>query len=109
MEIEIISKKENVLLGRTEIKFKVLHDKSGTPKREEVRGKLAEVLSVSKDTLVVDTLKPKYGTNQTMGYAKAYKNKEALELEREPVLVRNKLKEKKKKEGTQQQAAPKQG
>lgn len=105
MEIEIISKRENVLLGRTEVRFKVIHNKSGTPKREEIRSKLAEVLSANKDTLVVDHLRQKYGVNQTMGYAKIYKNKETLELERMPVLVRNKLKEKKKKEGAQPAAA----
>lgn len=101
MEIEIVSKRENVLLNRTEIRFNVIHEKSGTPKRDEIRAKLAEVLSVNKDTLVVDFLKQKYGTHQTYGYAKVYKNKEALELERMPVLIRNKLKEKKKKEGAQ--------
>ncbi|MEM3512889.1 MAG: 30S ribosomal protein S24e, partial [Thermoplasmata archaeon] len=104
MEIEIISKRENVLLDRTEVRFKVIHDKSGTPKRDDIRAKLAEVLSVNQDTLVVDHLNQKYGVNQTEGYAKVYKNKDALGIERVPVLVRNKLKEKKKKEtaGAQQ-------
>ncbi|MGB9636287.1 MAG: 30S ribosomal protein S24e [Thermoplasmata archaeon] len=108
MEIEIIAKKENPLLSRTEIKFKIVHDKSQTPKREEVRSKLAEMLSASKDVLVIDHMKPRFGISQTIGYAKVYKNKESLNVERLPVLVRNKLREKKKKETSAAQA-PKQG
>ncbi|MEM3444600.1 MAG: hypothetical protein QW115_01330 [Thermoplasmata archaeon] len=67
MEIEIISKKENVLLDRTEIKFKIVHDKSGTPRRDEIRTKLAELLAVNKDLLVLDHMEPKYGVNHTEG------------------------------------------
>jgi len=98
MEIEVIEKKENLLLDRTEVKFKVIHAKEQTPKRDDVRAKLAELLGVGKDTLVVSYMKPKYGICEILGYAKVYKSKDAINNERLPVLVRNKLKEKKKKE-----------
>jgi len=94
MEIEIISRRENPLLERMEVRFKIVHEKSGTPKRDEVRAKLAEMLSVNKEMLVIDHLEPRFGVNETLGYAKVYKSKEALEVERAPVLIRNKLKEK---------------
>jgi small subunit ribosomal protein S24e len=81
MEIEIVSKNENQLLERLELKFKALHPNEGTPNREE--------------RVVVDWMRSEFGRNETVGYAKAYKTKDAaMKYEREHVLVRNKLKEK---------------
>ena len=99
MEIEIVSKKENELLDRTEVTFKALHPKEGTPQREVVREKLASMLKASKDRVVVDAMDSEFGKMETVGYAKVYKTKEAaMKFEREHVLVRNKLKEAVKKE-----------
>ena len=99
MEIEIVSKKENELLDRTEVTFKALHPKEGTPQREIVREKLASMLKASKDRVVVDAMDSEFGKMETVGYAKVYKTKEAaMKFEREHVLVRNKLKEAVKKE-----------
>jgi small subunit ribosomal protein S24e len=99
MEIEIVSKKENELLDRTEVTFKALHPKEGTPQREVVREKLASMLKASKDRVIVDAMDSEFGKMETVGYAKVYKTKEAaMKFEREHVLVRNKLKEAAKKE-----------
>ena len=99
MEIEIVSKKENELLDRTEVTFKALHPKEGTPQREVVREKLASMLKASKDRVIVDAMDSEFGKMEAVGYAKVYKTKEAaMKFEREHVLVRNKLKEAVKKE-----------
>jgi small subunit ribosomal protein S24e len=99
MEIEIVSKKENELLDRTEVTFKALHPKEGTPQREVVREKLASMLKASKDRVIVDAMDSAFGKMETVGYAKVYKTKEAaMKFEREYVLIRNKLKEKVKVE-----------
>ena len=99
MEIEIVSKKENELLDRTEVTFKAVHPKEGTPQREVVREKLASMLKASKDRAIVDAMDSEFGKMETVGYAKVYKTKEAaMKFEREHVLVRNKLKEAVKKE-----------
>ncbi len=99
MEIEIVSKKENELLDRTEVKFKVAHPKEGTPQREAVREKLAGMLKASKERVIVDAMDSEFGKMETLGYAKIYKTKDAaMKYEREHVLVRNKLKEKVKVE-----------
>jgi len=69
MDVEIIEKKQNPLLNRQEIRFKILHPKEPTPNRDS-----------------------------TVGYAKVYPSKEeAMKNERDYHLVRNKLKEGKKK------------
>jgi small subunit ribosomal protein S24e len=95
MEIEIVSKNENQLLERLELKFRALHPNEGTPNREDVREKIATMVKVPKERVVVDSMTSEFGRNETVGYAKAYKTKEAvMKYEREHVLVRNKLKEK---------------
>ncbi len=99
MEIEILSKDENELLERLEVRFRAVHTKEGTPARDAVREKLAALLKVPKERVVVDMMGSEFGMNETVGYAKAYKTKEAaMRYEREHVLVRNKLKEKAKVE-----------
>jgi len=110
MEVEIVSKKENVLLDRTEIKFKVAHPKEGTPKREDVRDKISASVKAPKERVIIDAMDSEFGTTMTVGYAKVYKTKEAaIKFEREEILVRNKLKEKKVKADKKPAAAPPQG
>ena len=99
MEIEIVSKKENELLDRTEITFKAMHAKEGTPQREVVREKLASMMKATKERVIVDSMNSAFGKMETVGYAKVYKTKDAaMKFEREYVLIRNKLKEKVKVE-----------
>ena len=106
MEIEIVNKVENELLDRTEVTFKAVHPKEGTPQREAVREKISSLLKAPKERVIVDSMNSEFGKMETMGYAKVYKTKEAaMKYEREHVLVRNKLKEKVKVE--KKAAAPK--
>lgn len=107
MEIEILTKKENPLLGRLEVQFKVLHPNEGTPKRDAVREELAKQLKATKEKVVVDHMNADFGKQETRGYAKIYTKKEkALEIEREHILKRNKIqKAGKKKEEAKEEGA----
>ncbi len=97
MEIEIVSKKENPLLGRLEVNFKITHPREVTPKRKEVRDEIATLLKVQNDKVVIDHMNTDFGRPETLGYAKVYKSKEdALQIETKAVLKRNKLLEEKK-------------
>jgi len=108
MEVEIVSKKENQLLDRTEVKFRAVHEKEGTPQREAVREKLSSLLKAPKERVIVDSMESEFGKTETVGYAKVYKTKEAaMKYEREQILVRNKLKEKVKVEKKAPAAASK--
>jgi len=110
MEVEIVDKKENQLLDRTEVKFKATHAKEGTPQREAVREKLASMLKATKERVIIDSMGSEFGKMETLGYAKVYKNKDAaMKYEREHVLVRNKLKEKVKVEKKAAAAPPPRG
>lgn len=96
MEIEIVDRKENKLLNRIEVKFNILHEGEKTPERELVRSNLSSLLKVKKDLVIVDYIKPKFGIQQSAGYAKIYKTiDDAKKIEREHILRRNKVGEKK--------------
>jgi len=97
MEMEIIDKKQNPLLKRQEIRFKILHPKEPTPNRDSAREKIASLNNVKKEQVIIDNLETTFGMSETKGYAKIYASKEeAMKNEREHHLVRNKLKEGKK-------------
>lgn len=107
MEVEVILKKENPLMDRLEVDFKVSHPKEVTPKRKDVRNEIATLLKVQKDRIVIDHMKTEFGKPETLGYAKVYKSKtEALSKETEAVLKRNNLFEEKKEkvEGKEESA-----
>ncbi len=99
MEVQVLAKKENLLLKRTEVTFKAVHKSEATPSRDALRAELAKQLKASKEHVIVDHAASTFGRYETVGYAKVYKSKEqALVVERGHILVRNKLKEPKVKE-----------
>ncbi len=111
MELQIVAKKENPLLQRTEVTFKAVHKAEATPTRDALRTELAKQLKATKEHVILDGMASSFGRFETVGYAKVYQSKEeALAVERSHILVRNKLKEaevKEKKEGEKAEKAPK--
>ena len=106
MEVQILAKKDNPLLQRTEVSFKAIHKAEPTPTRDAIRQELAKHLKAAKDVVVVDGARSTFGRSETSGYAKVYKSKEqALSVERYHILVRNKLAEPKAKEAKPGEAA----
>jgi small subunit ribosomal protein S24e len=100
MEVEVVSRKENPLLGRVEIQFKITHTKEKTPARDDVKMEIANLINSKKDRVVIDHMNSVFGKSETTGYAKVYDKKEtAQNIEREYELKRNKITEEKKKEG----------
>ena len=92
MELEVVQRKENPLLKRTEVSFKAIHKAEPTPTRDALRAFLAKELKATKDIVVIDSQASTFGRYETVGYAKVYKTKEqALIVERKHILVRNKL------------------
>ena len=92
MELEIVAKRENPLLKRTEVRFRVSHPAAVTPGRAALREELAKVLHATRDIVIVDFSRSEFGRAASRGYAKVYKSKEdALKVERKHILVRNGL------------------
>jgi small subunit ribosomal protein S24e len=92
MEVEIQSKTNNPLLNRTEVHFIIHHEAEMTPKRDLIRGELAEKLKVKAGNVIVDYLKSGFGSTNTIGYAKVYTSQEKAKAgEKDYLLRRNKV------------------
>jgi len=92
MEVQILSKKDNPLLKRVEVRFKAVHKAEGTPPRDAMRSELAKQLKATKEVVVIDRVESSFGRYESLGYAKVYPSKDvAASVERRHILVRNKL------------------
>jgi len=96
MEIEILEKKDNLLLDRTEYRFLIDHPNEATPKRKDLKDLLKVALDVKKGVLVIDNVTSEFGKGSSRGFAKVYKTEEAAKkVESDHILIRNNLMEKK--------------
>lgn len=102
MDIEIISKKENPLLNRTELTFNISAD-GATPSRTDIKNKLVAMLDSSQELLIIDNIETKYGTVDCTGYAKIYETLErAKQVEFEHIIARNAVPEVAEPESTEE-------
>ncbi|HIP66778.1 MAG TPA: 30S ribosomal protein S24e [Candidatus Nanopusillus sp.] len=92
MEVKIIERNENKLLNREEIYAVVEHPNGATPKREEIRKRLAAMLGVTENLIVVQKILSMYGLPISRVWAHIYKDEAILKrLEPKYLLRRNKL------------------
>ena len=103
MEVKIVSTKENPLLKRKEVDFRVEQGPKGkTPARLEVKKALAGELKMSEEVVFVKRMRTMTGTNTTVGVANAYETVEQAKfIEPEYIIKRNSPPEKPKEEATQ--------
>jgi len=108
LKLEIVSKNENKLMDRSEVSFKAEHVGEPTPNRDAVRTALANTLSVPKERVVVSDMDSEYGKGASNGYAKVYSSTDAAKKhEKNYLLVRNGLAEKKVKKAAPAAASAK--
>jgi small subunit ribosomal protein S24e len=100
MEVKIISKKENPLLKRKEVQFKVEHGPNGkTPARLEIKKAIAAELQINDKLVFVKRMKTMTGTTTAVGFANAYETAEQAKIiEPEYIIKRNSPPEKPKEE-----------
>ncbi len=77
MKVEITSKRENPLMIRQELEFKV-KEVNATPSRKDVRQQVAALANADEELMVVDVFETSYGTTEFSGKARVYKNQETL-------------------------------
>lgn len=93
MKLDIINKKENALLGRTEIEAKLSFE-GATPKRAETIKALASAMKTKPQLVVVRSIETHYGGLSADVSACIYSDEKKLELyEREYMRNRNKIEE----------------
>ena len=99
MELQIVSTKENPLLKRKELKFKIEHGpKSKTPGRLEVKKALAAELKIGDELVFVREMRTKTGTSTTVGSANAYETAAQAKLVEPDYIVKRNIPEKPKEE-----------
>ncbi len=99
MQIKLIEKKEQPLLKRKIMKFKVEFDsKKSTPKREELRKLIADEFKLNPETFIIKKAGQVFGKTELNLIVNVYESKELLEkTESYYLFVRDKLKPKKEK------------
>ena len=91
MEIKIVSTKENPLLKRKEVNFRVEQDPRGkTPARLEVKKALAAELKMKEEIVFIKKMRTLTGTSTAVGIANAYETVEQAKfIEPEYIRKRN--------------------
>jgi small subunit ribosomal protein S24e len=91
MKVKIVSKEQNPLLKRSEVTFRIEHDKNGgTPARLEVRKELATLMKTDLELVYIKQLETKTGTMVAIGEANAYESVEQANLiEPKHIVTRN--------------------
>ena len=91
MKVELTSTKENFLLKRKEVDFRVEQDPKGkTPTRLEVKNAVAAKMKISEETVFIKKMRTMTGTNTAVGIANIYERLEQAELiEPEYIIKRN--------------------
>jgi small subunit ribosomal protein S24e len=100
MEVEITAEKENLLLKRKEVSFKIEHsDLGSTPPRLDVRKAVASSMKTDVNLVFVKKFVTKTGTRKAFGIANVYNSLEqAKSIEPEYIINRNIPPEKPKEE-----------
>lgn len=80
MDISIVEVKENPLLKRKEVRFRVGFD-GATPARKLLKEQLCTELKAKPELVILDEIKGRYGMKEALGYAKVYNDVDALKIE----------------------------
>jgi len=98
MEVEILEEKENPLLERKEVQFRISHPNAATPRRAEVLELLSKKLGVKPELVVIRRISTLHGRSYSSGLAHIYQRMERLlSVEPKHLLERGKPKEKAEK------------
>lgn len=101
MDVKIINDKNNVLLKRHEVKFEVAFE-GATPSRLDVKNKIAALLNVPLDLVVVQKVNNEFGRQLSTAYAKIYETSERMmQIEKSHIIERNKQPEAENTEETE--------
>ena len=107
LNVDIKNKKENILLSRIEVECRITFEGKETPSNEQLGQKLAAVLEVDKNLLVIKSIYTEYGTTVADVTAYQYLSEEEL-LIQEPAVAKARVeKEKKAKEESAKKAEEK--
>jgi small subunit ribosomal protein S24e len=89
MEILVEKEKDNPLLKRKEVYFRLKYEEEGvTPSRQAVRQKLSGLFAVDADRIVIEWIKPEFGKSEAYCYARIYETPEDLRAVEEDYIIK---------------------
>jgi len=92
MDVKIVERRENKLLDREELYVIIDHKGEATPKREDLRKKIAAMTGKSEDLVVVSKILSMYGMQKSRALIHVYNSKDTLlKVEPKHILKRNKI------------------
>lgn len=94
----MIYDKENKLLSRRRVAFEVAHEKTSTPKKEDLKKEIAKHLKTDENLIVIKHVYSKFGMNKSKIIANVYEDEKLLKtLESKKEKVKKDGKEESKK------------
>ena len=78
MKIEILNERENKLLARKEIDFRVDHSGATTPSRADICAKIVAQFDADSSAVVIRSLETNFGAGITEGTARIYSDSEQM-------------------------------
>ncbi|MCL4335646.1 MAG: 30S ribosomal protein S24e [Candidatus Thermoplasmatota archaeon] len=94
-ELKVENERDNKLLHRREIRYRIVFKNEATPSREKIKEIIAKNTGSKKELIIIDRNIQETGKGEVIGYSKIYKDKEsALLYEPDYELIRNGLKSK---------------
>jgi ribosomal protein S24E len=105
--MEILDRKENSLLDRVEISFKLRHVGNATPSRDELLN-MAKTMEpgASKECIIIKDVNTRFGQPLTTGVAHIYGKKTSMIVEPKYMLERHGIETESPSEETKVKAAP---
>jgi len=92
VEIEEIARRENKLLSRTEIDYRVSHVGGPSPRRNELIDAVMNRENTVRDTIIVYAIDTRFGTGISKAQIRVYTDADSMRsIERDFMLKRNKL------------------
>ncbi|BBL45272.1 30S ribosomal protein S24e [Nanobdella aerobiophila] len=92
MEINIINREKNELFNREELVVKIDHKNEATPKRDDIKSKVAAMVGKDDKLVVVRKIITEYGKQSSKAYINVYDDQNLLlKLEPKHILKRNKI------------------
>lgn len=105
--MEILDRKENSLLDRVEISFKLRHVGNATPSRDDLLN-MAKTMEpgASKECIIIKDVNTRFGQPLTTGVAHIYGKKTSMIVEPKYMLERHGIETESPSEETKVKAAP---
>ena len=105
MKMELLNKKENHFIGRTEFDFEI-KDAKTTPTIKDLRQNISSIAGTKVDLTIVSIARHLFGTNIVRGKARVYKEEKTMKAVEAKYMLEKNFGKPKKEEAVEAVPAP---